>query len=50
MKERKSIAKWGFGMAPISSRMQRRYDAAVQTALDLFDGNIDPQEISLDDC
>ena len=32
MKERKSIAKWGFGMAPISSRMQRRYDAVVQIA------------------
>ena len=49
MKERKSIAKWGFGMAPISSRMQLRYDAAVQTALDLFGGNIEPQKVPLDD-
>jgi len=49
MKERKPIARWGFGMAPISSRMQRRYDAAVQTALDLFDGNIEPQRVPLDD-
>ena len=29
MKEKKSVAKWGFGMAPISSRMRQRYDAAV---------------------
>ena len=49
MKERKSIAKWGFGMAPISSRMQRRYDAAVQITLDLFGGNIELQKVPLDD-
>lgn len=49
MKERKSIAKWGFGMAPISSRMQRCYDVAVQTTLDLFGGNIELQKVPLDD-
>ena len=27
---RKHIAKWGFGMAPISKTMRRRYDDAVQ--------------------
>lgn len=47
MKERKPTAKWGFGMAPISWRMQRRYDVAVQTVLDLLDGNIEPQEVTL---
>lgn len=32
------IPKWGFGMAPISSRMRRRYDAAVQVVSDLMNG------------
>jgi hypothetical protein len=40
MEKKKSIAKWGFGMAPISERMQARYDAAVQTTLDIIDGNL----------
>lgn len=44
----KSIAKWGFGMAPISERMQARYDAAVQTVLDLIDGNLTFDEVNLD--
>ena len=35
----KKIAKWGFGMAPISSRMRERYDTAVQCILDLLDGS-----------
>ena len=48
MEKMKSIAKWGFGMAPISERMQARYDAAVQTALDLMDGNLIFDEVNLD--
>jgi cold shock CspA family protein len=48
-KESPHIAKWGFGMAPISHTMQRRYDRAVQTALDLIDGNLAAEEVSLDD-
>ena len=49
MVEMKPIAKWGFGMAPISQRMQLRYDAAVQTMLDVIDGNLTFNEIPLDD-
>ena len=44
MTRHRNIAKWGFGMSPISSRMRRRYDHAVQTTLDLLYGNpSDPQ-------
>ena len=39
MNEQRAIAKWGFGMAPISSRMRRRYDVAVLTVCDLLYGN-----------
>ena len=43
MRRQGNIAKWGFGMAPISSRMRQRYDHAVQTTLDLLYGNpVDP--------
>ena len=35
------IAKWGFGMAPISTRMRVRYDQAAETLEDLLDGKID---------
>ena len=46
MRPNRQIAKWGFGMAPISSRMRRRYDHAVQTTLDLLYGNpAEPQII-----
>lgn len=38
--DRKHIAKWGFGMAPISSRMRERYDDAVQHLYDVVEGNI----------
>lgn len=48
MEKSKFIAKWGFGMAPISERMQKRYDDAVQTTLDLFDGNLSFEEVNLD--
>ena len=46
MTENKQIAKWGFGMAPISRKMQCRYDVAVQTALDLFEGNLELEEVN----
>lgn len=47
MLRNKRIAKWGFGMAPISARMRRRYDTAVQAALDFLDGNMEPQDVDL---
>ena len=40
-------AKWGFGMAPISTRMRQRYDRAVQTVLDLLHGNIATEAVPL---
>lgn len=45
MDEKRIIPKWGFGMAPISARMQSRYDLAVQCGLDLIDGNLEPEEV-----
>ncbi len=41
--------KWGFGMAPISTRMRQRYDRAVQTVLDLLYGNIASEAVHLAD-
>ncbi len=38
VKEKRSVAKWGFGMAPISSRMRERYDAAVSDVSKLMNG------------
>lgn len=35
------IAKWGFGMAPISTTMRKRYDEAVQSVADYVLGNIE---------
>ncbi|WP_171434775.1 cold shock domain-containing protein [Pseudomonas aeruginosa] len=51
MENKKYIAKWGFGMAPISRTMRKRYDEAVQSVLDYILGNIalgemSPEEIS----
>ena len=43
-----NIPKWGFGMAPISSRMRLRYDAAVQAVADLLQENIPYCEVNLD--
>jgi len=43
--ERKHIAKWGFGMAPISQRMRQRYDDAVQQLCDMVAGNLSIQEV-----
>ena len=47
MMQKTNIAKWGFGMAPISSRMRPRYDMAVQFTLDLMCGNPTDTEITL---
>ncbi len=38
MDNRATIAKWGFGNAPISLRMRERYDTAVHTVSDLMHG------------
>lgn len=43
--ERKRIAKWGFGMAPISMQMRRRYDDAVQHLSDVLTGNLEIVEV-----
>ena len=39
------ISKWGFGMAPISTRMRVRYDEAAKTLGDLLDGKIDASKV-----
>lgn len=49
MNSSKITQKWGFGMAPISARMRKRYDAAVQSVLRLLYGHVHAQEIPLDD-
>jgi cold shock CspA family protein len=46
--ERKQIAKWGFGMAPISQRMRERYDNAVHHLRELIEGNLTMQELTPD--
>ena len=51
MEKKKHIAKWGFGMAPISSTMRERYDKAVQSVFDFILENttldsITPEDIS----
>ena len=43
--ERGKIAKWGFGMAPISRRMRERYDNAIQHLADLVGGSLSMQEL-----
>ncbi|AKJ63956.1 GIY-YIG nuclease family protein [Kiritimatiella glycovorans] len=43
--QRMHIAKWGFGMAPISTRMRRRYDDAVQHLCDILAGNLSIGEV-----
>jgi cold shock CspA family protein len=43
-----NTSKWGFGMAPMSSRMRTRYDDAVQTGLDVVEGNLLFEDIDLD--
>lgn len=44
-----SIAKWGFGMAPISQKMRNRYDRAVETALDILEGSAAADTVDLND-
>lgn len=46
---KRHIAKWGFGMAPISLRMRTRYDSAVQTGLDLLHENLPYDAVALGD-
>lgn len=46
--DKKHIAKWGFGSAPISSRMRKRYDDAVQHLTDILMGNLSLQEAEPD--
>ena len=48
MRQYRDIAKWGFGMAPISSRMRQRYDHAVQTTFDLLCSNPADPEVVVD--
>jgi hypothetical protein len=38
-KEMKKIAKYGFGMSPVSSKMQGRYDFSVETVKGLLEGD-----------
>lgn len=38
MQERKPVAKWEFGMAPISQRMRQRYNTAVSDVSKLLNG------------
>ena len=45
---RKQIPKWGFGMAPISSRMEARYTSAANEILHVLVGCIDLAEVDLD--
>lgn len=44
--KRRVVKKWGFGMAPISSRMRERYDGAVQSVNDFIQGKLKPGEVS----
>ena len=44
--KRQVVKKWGFGMAPISSRMRERYNGAVQTVSDFMAGKLTPEEVS----
>lgn len=46
--KQKMIAKWGFGMAPISPRMRKRYDDAVQHLIDVLMGNLTIREVKPD--
>ncbi len=46
MNEKKSVAKWGFGMSPISSQMRQRYDEAVYNVSRLMNGEeVDSQVV-----
>lgn len=45
---RKVVAKWGFGMAPISDRMRSRYDAAVRDISLLVKGELSIQDLNVE--
>jgi cold shock CspA family protein len=47
-KSRKHIAKWGFGMAPISANMRKRYDEAALSVTDFIIGNISILDLAAD--
>jgi len=47
MSRRNITPKWGFGMAPISSNIRRRYDAAVQVVNDFMNGEPTEEETLL---
>ena len=49
LKPKQFIAKWGFGMAPISTRMRQRYDNAVQTGLNFLESRDVDVEVNIDD-
>lgn len=44
---RKPIAKWGFGMAPLSDTMRERYDNAVRTLIFFLRAEIIASEVEL---
>lgn len=48
MEKKKHIAKWGFGMAPVSTTMRKRYDEAVQSVADYVLDNIALDNLSPD--
>jgi hypothetical protein len=48
MDDKRNIPKWGFGMAPISARMQGRYDLAVDALLSFFEGYLSLSELDPD--
>jgi cold shock CspA family protein len=43
------IAKWGFGMAPLSKTMRERYDRAVRTVSLFLAGEIPPRSVELEE-
>ena len=47
--KKERVAKWGFGMAPISETMRLRYDAAVRTALLVLEQDVPIEDVDFDD-
>lgn len=45
---KEKIAKWGFGMAPISKTMRERYDRAVSTTITVLENDRQLKDIDLD--
>ena len=48
MEGKRSVAKWGFGMAPVSSRMRERYDAAVSNVAKFMNGQEVEKQLMLE--